>query len=545
MSLIRRIWPEHLHRADLLFIGLAIAAFVIISTCRFFSMNDQLENIFGGTLITQGVFPYSGFFTQHMPLPHFLGAGLSLLTQNIWWLYHACFVTFLGIWLVWLYGRLSRWTNALIARAWVAFVVMGASLTLSYTFLAETFVAFAGITLLTLFLFRYLVPGFKPRARDAALVSVLTFLIVGSSLLYIFFAFLFVVVWFWIYLRATSMNARWRSTAKLLGIFGVPYIILAFVMFATRSTPQFVFDVYTFNREYYAQFVDYPQNVVSWLAVVPLNFFKHVLSTLSHAGQFLRWPDLLCTFGMLGAFVVFLRKRQYLRGAIFLASVSLLVPRNDFEIALNSLTDTFHSAPYFFVAALGIAIVLSELRQHRRTQASRLGAAAWTGGTAIVLSMLLYWSWSFLKFCQAYPDIRVRPQFAAVANSLLSPDDYYWSGPAIYPDILQVKARFASHALHYFPWQEACESCTQEFLAELNRNQPKLIVFEKRGLIWQYETQVYAQSFLDYLNTRYYQLPGPYGPYGYLYFRKDVDKKFVQGVVAQAAAELPLDTIFN
>jgi len=543
---IRRLWPSHLHRTDAAFLGLIFLLFVGMSTIRFFSMNDQLENIFGGTLIAQGIFPYSGFFTQHMPLPHYIGAGLSLLTRNVWWLYQACFTFLLFAWAFWLYARLSIWTSTRTARVWLGFITVGASLTLGHTILAETFVAYASLSLVALFLFRYLRPEFVPKIRDAVTVSLLTFLIIGSSLLYAFFALLCIGVWLWVSLRANARGTRWRWFALCVGIFTAPYLLFILSLLLTHSTTQIIFDVYTFNQQYYAQFVHYPSNVGAWLLTVPFNFFKHAFETLRNAGQFFRWPDLLCTMGVLGAAGFFLRQRQYLRGVFLLASASLLIPRDDFAIALSSTTDTFHSAPYFFVAILGVALVLGELWHHQRTKALRILRVAWLSSTAIILCMLVAWSWYLFQFIQEYPDVRVRPQFSIAANALLTKDDFFWSGPGLYPDLLNVHAKFAAQAFHYFPWQAACNQCTEELLADLTRSKPSLIVFEKRDLTWQqYIPEIYAGKVIALLHTEYYQLPGPYSPYGYLYFRKDVDPTLALRAAEQEAEATVPKSIYN
>lgn len=539
----------HIHRRQLLeivFVAGICIVFFLNSTYRFFSSNDQLENIFGGRLITEGIFPYSGFFSQHMPFPHWLGAGLIILSHGTPWVYQILFTLGLCIWALWLYSFLRKHAGIFTARTFLMFITAGAILMRTNFLLAETLIAYASVTLIALLLYRYLKPNYQPTLHDAAVVSVLTFMIAGSSLMYVFFAVGVSILFLTCFIRTRVLEERWRAALLSFGVFLLPYAILALVILITHSARQFVFDVYTFNRVYYAPFTHYPQGVLHWIGALSHNFFNHIFTTFVYATKFLRLPDLLLTLGISGYLVILWNQRSFKRFAIIIAAAILLVPRIDFEIALNSTTDVFHGAPYFFVGALSVALVTQWLREHWGQRQWRSIAIGWFTLTSVTLAMLVSWAYFSLQFGLQNPDSRVNPSFSRVANSLLNPSDYFWSGPGIYPDILQTQARFGSRYLHFFPWQGQCSTCMEELLDDLTQTQPKLIVFESRGLIWQtLRPAEYVGPLLAYLRDHYYQLSGRYNPNGYLYFRNDVDIQRARQAVEQAAASIPAETIFD
>ncbi len=536
--LLRRNLP------DILTIGVALGVLAFASTVQFYSANDQIENIYGGMLITRGIFPYSDFFSQHLPLPHLLSAALAFWSHGVLWVYQALFTTLLGIWAGGLYIFFKKHAGALTARTFLALIVAGTVLVRSNHFLAETLIAYASITLLLLFLYRYCIAAPRFTGLDVLAVSLLTFLIAGSSLLYAAFAAAAVVTFGVLYLRASGR--RWPAVGGLVSAFLIPYVLLGLFLLATHGLSQFIFDAYTFNREFYAQFAPYPHTLWQWGVNFLVNFPRHIADVITDGAYFLRLPDLALTLGAVGTIVLFWRTRAYAKAALIAGALFLLVPRNDFALALNTTTEVFHGAPYAFVAAGAVALLTGWLWQQWGRRAWRGTIAMWHVLILLVILLLVTWTWDAFQFSRDYPDRRIRPTFSAVVNELLTPEEYFWSGPALYPDVLTTQARFGSRYLHFFPWQGACATCMRELLDDLQRSQPKVVIFETRGLIWQtLRPGDYVVPLLGYLHDQYYQLPGRYNPYGYFYFRRDVDAAQAARAMEEAAAQLPADTIFD
>jgi hypothetical protein len=341
---------KHWHAIEYVLLIILLGLAILQSYYGFFSWSDPVDNVFGGQLILRGVFPYVGFFSHHMPFPYFLSALFSFFCHSHLEVYRLLFTLSLFAILLWFIswarkhvGRVGAWSGGTL-------IVLTLGNTLMNVPLAETIVSYLVLILFSLYTFRFLSSSYHIGRSDVGVVSVLLFLVVMSSLAYVFFAFAMGALFIMTSIskkRSQKIKHAFFVTSTLLA----PYLVLLVVLFGLGKLGIFIEQAYTFNQVYYAQFAHEATTVIGWLSQ-PINSFlhSHIAALNSHNGASVFAIFSLSTIVI--AIVINIVRKQYSHLALIFIAVFFLLPKIQSLLPFGDSNGVFHSGPFIFFLPL-------------------------------------------------------------------------------------------------------------------------------------------------------------------------------------------------
>jgi hypothetical protein len=104
-----------------------------------------------------------------------------------------------------------------------------------------------------------------------------------------------------------------------------------------------------------------------------------------------------------------------------------------------------------------------------------------------------------------YPLIYDRPALAPIINAVVEKDDYMWIGPFDFEDLFYAKGKLPSK-YHILLPAMAKNDMAQTLLQDIQRTQPKIIIFDWHLFILGNAPRDYAPEFEEYLNNNYIRL---------------------------------------
>lgn len=493
---------------------------VLQSFYGFFSWSDPVDNILGGQLILRGLFPYVGFFSHHMPFPYFLSAIFSFVSHNHLEVYRLLFTLSLFAILL----MFIRWSRNHVGRigAWfgAALIVLTSGYTLMYVPLAETIVSYIVLILFSFFVFRFFSSSYHITRHDVCTVSLLLFMVVMSSLAYIFFA-IAIGVLFIITIVLKNNYHKIKHFFFVTGVLLAPYLVFLVALLGFGVLGIFVEQVYTFNQVYYAPFVPEAITVIGWASQPLYNFLHiHILALGSHGGASVFAMYSLST--IVAAVAASIVRKKYYHLVLVLISAFLLLPRLQASLPFGNPGDVLHAGPFIFFLAFISAVIVVPATFSKNMKYLRIPCWFAMIFTVVVIFTSLYGVSGLPNLISKYKSNSNQANFANTVNALVGPNEYYWAGPYPYEDALLVRGKPATRYIFYYPWQAQNPSYRQEVLQQLRAHSPRVVYFNYDLSVWGYPVAVYASDVLQFLNGAYFHLENESHSAKYIFFRNDI-----------------------
>ena len=527
--------------------------------------SDEGDNILGAFSVLNGGDVYRTFYSQHMPFGYYFTALLALCGAESVPQFRIAYAVFLALfwaWLCWSYAR--RIPAAMLIFLLLAFP-LSAPFFLGHVILADNLSSLALLTLLLELIVYDGAEGLKP-ARGAV-ISLAAFVAITSCFLSVYPVFAFIAGLILLDLRrsgwrlkytgvvaggddpgpasarpATIVSCRrpnlfpFRQYILLAAMMTFPFAVLIGWYALTGNLGRFYFQAYEFNRTVYAKYVwggNQPALLTAFF-MLPLVWIQHAILAMKTALQTLTLPlDLLLAFANLG-FIIFIRRGLFFSVVLFF----FLVLTGTRSFGGFGYTG-FHSAPYFMVSlvSLGwlIALLCPPAPAESPKEYSHLDKTRWRSWLRRVsqrlhrprrLKMLTAAGLLVLFLLAAAPGYlrAILPVYGRLARSehrggleqffatpydreikaLTRPGDRIWSAGINGYIYINNRCLPAGRIPGLVPW--FVESYTDEIIADLDKNKPRVVIFPAEGAVWGHALKDFGRPIFSYIQAHYHPL---------------------------------------
>ncbi|HLD24512.1 MAG TPA: hypothetical protein VJB96_01210 [Patescibacteria group bacterium] len=512
MNVIRKYWKTILVFAIL---------FVIFVTNAFHEKYpDEFDSIVGGRYITEGRLPYRDWFQHHQPGAYVMAAAILPFSGQ-------SFVKFRVAWEIVLYallvGSYFLLKRRLPKRDLSFYVILLFVIGLAGTYfwghmlLADTL---AGYFLLPAFALLFIKDYYKEKfeTEDLIIICGFSFLSWFTSMTYIFI--IAAISLYALYLFATTniKSTFFRRLATGVSIVAVPYVLFGLYLLVTGSIADYYWANVVYNTNYYIY--NYPHepgtpiNPIRYAAVIANAFINNYLPALWGVAGFPISNPVQVTLAFSSAVAIAL---AIIRGRwLFLIPLLATLIFSNARSNPQSIRETDYQAFVYIVTSLfnglfSLWAVREILDEEKQTLSRKVGFSV------LYVVLLLYWIATplyfamkmeqkfFPKYMGDAPLIYSRPQIAPYVNAIVTPYDYVFIGPFEFEELFYLNAKQPSK-YHWFLDHAAKSKIKDELLADLNKNRPKLIVFQRNFAPWGGDASTYNWWMTEFLDREYFRI---------------------------------------
>ncbi len=481
---------------------------------------DEFDSILGGRYIAQGQLPYRDWFQHHQP-------GAYVMAAVIYPFSGQSFVKFRVAWEIILFGLLVG-SYFLIKRRlpkrdlsfYVALLfVLGLSATYfwGHMLLADTL---SGYFLLPAFALLFLKDYYRERFErtDLIIVGGFAFLSWFTSMTYIFIIAAVSLYALYLFVTTNKEGILWRRLMSGVILLGIPYAAFFVYLLVTGSMRDYYWANVVYNTNYYIY--NYPHepgqpiNPIRYAAVIGNSFINNYMPALWGIAGFPIGNPVQVTIAFSWAAAVAL---VIIRGRLlFLVPLLVTLVFSNARSNPQSLKETDYQAFVYIITGLFSGLfTLTAVRD--MVNDGKLESAKRSALTALYLVLLIFWIATplyfamkmeqkfFPKYMGEAPLIYSRPQIAQYVNAIVSPSDYAYIGPFEFEELYYMNARRPSK-YHWFLDHAAKNKIKDELLADLNRNRPKLIVFQRDFAPWGGDPKTYNWWMTEFLDKNYFRI---------------------------------------
>lgn len=479
-----------------------------------FSYPDEFDNIVGGYFITHGRLPYTGFFTHHGPFAYFLASFIALFSGASFVKFRLLYALLISITSVsFLFYIKKRFDGGLFKTSLylLMFITVGATYFWGHMLLADSLVGFLLLPVYFI-LFCSILKRDPFQKVDLIFISILSALALLTSLTFlyaVFIIYIFTTYWYFI----SPKNSRAYSPLKFFLLLASPYLAFLLYLVITSSLKDYYYQSIFFNKEYYATMPDGSpvRNPLRHAISIFYQFFNHYRAQLGLTKDLNLGSPFNNTLALSNFFILIyllINRRFSLSILVF----GLLVYLNARSDPYSSNETDYQALPYDYFSFFNGLILLHLLWEELKKRLED-GRKIIYGFAFLILSINFIFTFLFLfdkGFDKAYKKymgtqslIYNRPAVSSTLNSLLGTDDYYYIGPFAFEDHLYMKSRLASRYFITIPAMDRSEKIKSELLADLNKNRPKVVVFNTEYAIFGSMPGLYL---VDFLKQNYFNL---------------------------------------
>ncbi len=496
--------------------------FVVFTTNAFHEeYPDEFDSIVGGRYITEGKLPYRDWFQHHQPGAYVMAAtilpftGHSFVKFRVGWELVLCGMLVASYFLLtWRLPKrdLSFYIVLLFVLGFAGTYFWGHMLladTLSGYFILPAFAL--------LFLKDYHRESFE--VEDLIIVSGFAFLTWFTSMTYIIIAGFVTVYALYLFIVGHRSEPIFKRIMRGVGIAAAPYVLFGLYLLVTGSLADYYWATVVYNTNYYIY--NYPHapgapiNPIRYAAVITDTFYNNYLLALWGVRDFpLSNPvQVTLAFSSLTAIILTLINGR----------VQFLIPLLGVLIFYNarsnpqSIRETDYQAFVYIITSMFNGLfslwAVKELLDNAAVKYStKVGIAV------IYVSLVVYWVATSLyfvmkmeqKFFPKYmgnaPLIYSRPQVADYVNAIVSPNEYAYIGPFEFEELFYLKTKKLPSKYHWFLNHAATSKIKDELIADLEKNRPKVIVFQRGFAPWGGDASTYNHFMTKFLDEHYFRL---------------------------------------
>ncbi|MFA6588422.1 MAG: hypothetical protein WCT08_05130 [Patescibacteria group bacterium] len=435
------------------------------------------------------------------------------------------FNTVLVFWALWAKRQLSRLFDNKISWIVGGFLLLVLPYVGGQTLLNETFVAISSCSLIILLITLWLPENTKIHPKDIWLFSFFLGACVLSSYAYIPFGLFMFIFGLWSFVKKMEKAKRIKQIVKFLAICLTPYLLLLIYLFVTGTLEDFVFATYTFNKQYYSPFVNYPKTIFGWFFVGFKNAGRLLWQLITELS--IRTVLAIASISSIFSAVVFgIRKNQKALAFLLIGAFIFLTTR---LFSLEHVISNGYGAHHTSAGVLLLSIICFTILADWTFQTKRLInkmqvlETFLTFGIFIVFFSIFGFYSFILSMRIGLFDTTIKPHLACVINQLTDKNDYVWLGPYIHYDELFIQAKHATRYSYFFPLHAACLECKNEFVNQILTQKPKVIGFNPEYAMFNLKAKDYLPEINTLLNEYYWKFENP--KVNDLYLLKTINKE--------------------
>src|SRR3989344_999681 len=490
---------------EVIFFLVVFSLFMI--NASYVSYPDEFVNVMAGKFINAGKIPYREFFDHHVPFAWYIAALILKIHAS-------SFVVFGLIW-----GALSFISLAAVGiwvrkhakthyRAFLLFLLMYPLLAVYFwlhLFLADSLAAL----LFSIIVWFLLVLSYSKKitVKIMLLTSLLTFFLIFSSLTYIYVGMM-LYVW-QIYL----LGFRIKKLIYFCVFSLLPYLIYAGYLFLTKSLYDFYFANIVYNLDLYITIPNYAKgrffNPLKFALTLIYNFWGDYLSKLTTVKDLNLYLPINMA-AIVGSFtLLFLLFRAHIvLGVIFFFLLSFSAPRG----SVKDFNETNYQIGVFL--ALGVISAIFSLWLLLKTNVKHILVEDLRRVIQFLLTIFLFFSLIFLakntydkwylRYTQKMPSVNDKAATAVFLDEILTKGDYYWVGPYEPHEIFFVRiGQLPGRYSVMLPQYSESEHLKKFFIADFDRNPPKIIIFKTDTGIFGNPTYKFGSFLLEWMKNKY------------------------------------------
>lgn len=524
---------------------------------------DEFDSILGGRYIAEGLVIYRDFFTHHGPVAYFIAALVYFFSGQSFVRFRVVYSVLLFVWTVGSYLFIRRRTGQQLGRFYPLFMVTSALLATfiwSHMLLADSLAANLFAPLYAL-IFLKVLNKIRLTLADISFVSLTSFLILFSSLTYTYIVAIIIIFCLWVYVSSNKYRLFSKEIGAALAIVGLPYVLFAGYLLATRSLGDYLFQNFQFNLEYYIYNYPRPEGVIRvnpmrYAVLIAHEFFNnfHVLVTRIRDFGFDFPLNVTFTLGNLTVLTLLFFKRKYvLAGFVILMMIYANVRSNPLSFGEKD----YQSAVYVYLSLVNSAAALILIKDHLKLIPLQLVEKI----TLITMFLLLgshfvaseffifrsFFDKVYGKYMGTAPLIYDRPEIAPVINAAVKDGSTMWVGPFHFEELFYTRSKPASKYHILIPGLGKSQRAQQEMINDLQRTRPKVVWLDVRYFILGSSPLMHGMFLIDYLKQDYIRLldyrdnglqyksikpvTTYYDPEVHLFIRRDVKDEVIRNLL--------------
>lgn len=487
----------------------AVVLLVLLTNTKYVMYPDEFVNMLGGKFILMGKIPYKDFFDHHLPFAWYLAAFLELFSFGsyvvfrFWWAVFI-FLTLLGT------ALYIRKTKSTAYPYYLFYLFLYPFITVYYwthLFLSDS-LAFLFFSVLFWVL---LVETFQKHTRDRVIyiLTVINFILIFSSLTFIYIAGFFYLWMLYLFIRG---KWDWKRVFKLIGISLVPFVIYGLYLLVTNSWKEFYIANVVYNTTLYIDIPNYTKghlfNPIKFGLTIIFNFYEKYIPLLVRIKEFNLYFPVDLTLA-LGSFILllFLFLEDKIVFVLFFLILSFSAPRSN----IMRMGETDYQSGLFI--ALGFCSTLAVLWRYKHIELKDEILGLFKKVLVILLLFYLVFGSLFLikntydkyyqRYTQKMPGIYDVAYSASFINSIVDKNDYYWIGPYEPNEEYFVKAKLPGKFPSLLPQFREDRYFSNQFLAQFENHPPKIIVYKHEASIFMTPAMEFGAFFVGWMKGKY------------------------------------------
>lgn len=484
----KKIFRKFLEKKVVLLCFLLLFSILTINSIHFF-YPDEFDNILGGYYLTQGRFLYSEYFTHHAPFAYIFSAFITLFSSDSFVKFRILLaLTYFCMMIVfysYINRRFSGIFNSLIL-VFFFFITLGSTYYFGQMMLADTLAGYL-IVPSYIILFLSFLKKEKLSLSDLIVVNTLAGLTILTSQTYIYAALVVYVFTTISFFSKKQFLHSFKTYAYFILSFFAPFLLLLLYLLVTQSLYDFYYQAIFFNQEYYLKMPDGSpvRNPIRFALVLFYNFFdnfKALILQIKDLNFSFPFNQTLALSNLLILIYFLLNKQFKLALMIFGVMVYLNARSNPYTSKETDYQSTSYILFSLFNGLFLLKTVWQNLKERIETNLKSIYVfiLLLLGIYYFFLSIFVFQTFfdkAYKKYMGIAPLIYDRPIIAPVLNNLLDKKDYYYIGPFFFEEHLYVKAKLASRYLVTIPAMDQSEKIKKELLQDMEKNRPKIVVF--------------------------------------------------------------------
>lgn len=483
---------------------------------------DEFDSIVGGRYIDMGLIQYRDWFQHHQPGAYVMAAlilpftGISFVKFRIGWSLAIFIINALGYYV--LRRRFPR-TNLTFYLVLLFTIAFAGTYFWWQMLLADSLAAYLMLPAFAL-LFMKGYYGGKFEKADLMLVGGFAFLSWYTSMTYIYIAGILSLFAIILYVQSRPRRMSfWKTILTGTGILALPYAAFGLWLLITGSVKDWYFASVYYNQAYYIY--NYPHapgtlvNPVRYAVVIFNDFVNNYMLALGGVtGLPITNPGQV-TFA-LSSFAALILVIMTGRWMLLLPLIVTLIYSNARSNPQTIKETDYQSAVYVMTSMFNGLFTLHALKELIDSKKLRLSAVILS--SVLMLLLTVYWIATPLFYAQRMmqkyydkymgkaPLIYNRPQIAGYVNAIVDDNDMAWVGPFAFEELFYLKTKKIPSKYHWFLQFAKDTKIGPELIADMTKNKPKVIVFQRNYLPWGGDPMSYNGFFQKFLDENYFRI---------------------------------------
>jgi len=462
---------------------------------------DEMDNLLGARVVSEGGVIYKDFYSQHMPVKYYILSIFIKLGADTVPLLRICYYFIFTIFFVFIYFRYKNYfgyKTLLILP--ILFILDIARHNLMYTVLSDGFQA---IALLLLFMEFYVFSINKPdklSISSTLCISFSIFLAIGVAFLSIYsigvicLGVILIEIEKYYSEKSISIKERFRGIGsryiKLIFILGLLVILYLTYYIINNAFNNMIYQSYTFNLEVYSKFTNNFDSKIKTLINTIVNYGKYINATFSDL--YTLKPDkvisALLLVSNIGVSFIFFQKNKILGFITLLFAI---------YTGIRGYTG-FHSTAYIMFSWFCVSYLIDNLIINK----NKIKSLFFLIFIGIITFLPLYSQKGNLDRITEIKYIFKQNSINYYVNEYISPGEYIYS-TSLYDvhNFIYKDYKIASRMYTMVPW--FAEIFILDLVDDLKKTQPKIIFYDPNETVWDFRIGDYCQPLEDFLIDEY------------------------------------------